>query len=199
MMVRVKMKVFVISGPSGSGKTSILRELFGRSQIKNNFFKIPTFTTRAPRKSEKDGIDYRFLTKKRFLEFKRKGYFLETKKYLDDFYATPKDFLKQASRLNKYPLLCIDVEGAFKIKKKFKHKAVLIFISPPSEEALQTRLKKRRTEEEGILKKRLRIAKKEVKYAEKYQYQLINKSLKQTVDSLEGILAQEIFCYGQKM
>jgi len=188
----MKMKVFVISGPSGSGKTSILKELFGRGGIKNNFFKIPTFTTRRPRKGEKDGIDYRFLTKKLFLELKRKGYFLETKKYLDDFYATPKDFLKQSSRLNKYPFLCIDVEGALKIKEKFKHKAVLIFIFPPSEKVLQSRLKKRRTEEAGILKKRLRIAKKEVKYAEKYQYRLINKSLKQTVDSLEEILTKEI-------
>jgi len=183
-------KIFVISGPSGSGKTALLKKLFRSRQIREKFFKIPTFTTRKPRKGERNFLDYCFLTKEEFLRLKRKKFFLESKKYLEDFYGTPKDFLKKTGK--KFPLLCIDVEGALKIKKKFKDKAVLVFIQPPSSKVLEARLRKRRTEPEEILKKRLRIAKKEVKYAKKYKYRLTNQNLDKTKEELKRILLEEV-------
>ena len=188
----MKTKIFIISGPSGSGKTSILKRLFRRVRIARSFFKVPTYTTRSPRKGERNSIDYCFLTKGDFLKLKQKDCFFETKKYLDNFYATPKNFLSQAFSRNAHPFLCIDVQGALKIKKKFKNAAVLIFVAPPSEKILKLRLKQRRTEDADILKKRLRIAKKEVKYAEKYHYRLVNNNLKDIVDALENILLKEI-------
>ncbi len=183
-------KIFIISGPSGSGKTALLRRLFRLTSVKRKFLRIPTFTTRAPRRGEKNFLDYRFLTKEEFLRLKRKDFFLETKKYLEDFYGTPKSFLREAKR--KFPILCIDVEGALKIRRKFREKVVLIFLHPPSSKVLKTRLRKRKTEPEEILKKRLRIAEKEVKYAKKYKYQLVNKNLGKTVERLKEILFKEI-------
>lgn len=189
---RMERKVFVISGPSGSGKTSILNKLIKKKTIRAKFVKILTATTRPPRCKEKDGLDYLFLSKERFSKLKERRYFLETKKFLDDFYGTPNHLLCAAFRKNKFPLLCIDVEGALKVKKKFGSKAVLIFIYPPSQSALISRLKKRDTESKQILKKRLRIAKKEVKYAQKYDYRVTNIQLDKTVEELENILLGEI-------
>ena len=187
----MKSKIFVVSGPSGSGKTSILKRLFERKKIKKNFLKIPTYTTRSPRKNERRGVDYCFLSKDRFLDLKRKGFFLESKRFLQDFYGSPKSALKEAEKRGKFPVLCIDVEGATVVKEKFKDKAVLIFIAPPSKEALVKRLRARNSEKESVLKKRLRIAKKEVKYAEKYHYQVVNDKLADTVEMLERILLKE--------
>jgi guanylate kinase len=188
----MKLKIFVVSGPSGSGKTSILKRLFKKPKIKKYFLKIPTYTTRTPRKGEREGKDYYFLSRLKFLSLKKKKFFLESKRFLDDFYGSPKSAVFEARRDGKFPLLCIDVEGAAKIKKKFKDKAVLIFIEPPSKEALMGRLRKRKTEEEAVLKKRLRIAKKEVKYAAKYHYRVINDNLGDTVGRLKRILLKEI-------
>ncbi|MBN2120229.1 MAG: guanylate kinase [Candidatus Omnitrophica bacterium] len=187
----MKTKIFVVSGPSGSGKTSILKALFRRKKIKRNFLIIPTCTTRSPRRGEKEAVDYHFLTRDNFQALKKRGFFLESKKFLQDFYGTPKSFLSQARRQKKHPLLCIDVEGALKVKKKFRQRSVLVFIDVPSDKALKARLKKRKTEKQAVLKKRLRIAKKEVKYATKYHYRIVNENFKDTVDVLEDIFLKE--------
>ena len=188
----MKQRIFVISGPSGSGKTSILEKLFRKKEIRDTFFKVLTFTTRSPRSGEKHGKDYFFLSRKEFLSLKRKRFFLETKQYLDHFYATPKEFYSQARGVGKSPIFCIDVEGALKVKKKFGSRVRLIFIAPPSDDVLKQRLYGRKTEEEGILKKRLRIAKKEVKYAEKYNHILVNDSLSKTVTRVKEVLLLEV-------
>ena len=187
----MKVKIFVVSGPSGSGKTSILKLLFRKKRINDNFLKVPTYTTR-PRKGERQGSDYCFLPRSEFLKLKKKRFFLESKRFLDDLYGSPRQAVEEAARRGKFPLLCIDVEGASKLKSRFKDKAVLIFIGPPSQDVLVRRLRKRKSEAEEELKKRLRIAEKEVKYAKKYDYNIINDRLEDTVDALERILAREI-------
>jgi len=185
-------KVFILSGPSGAGKTSVLKEGFKYPEIEKNFLRVLTATTRSPRPGEKDGREYLFLSKPEFSSLKKRGGFLETKKFLGNFYGTPKSFFQQADEHEKFPLLCIDVEGAFNIKKIYGRKTVLIFIAPPSEKILSARLLRRHTEGVPILKKRLRIAKKEVKYAEKYHYRLVNKNLQRAGEELREILLKEI-------
>lgn len=188
----MKRKIFVVSGPSGSGKTSILKRLFRQKKIKESFLKIPTYTTRARRKGERQASDYHFLSKDKFKRLKAEGFFLESKRFLDDFYGSPKGAVEEAGEKGKFSLLCLDVEGAIKIKTKFKNKAVLIFIKPPSKEVLLKRLRKRKSEKEDGLKKRLRIAEKEVKYAKKYHYRVVNDKLEDTVRVLSRILLKEI-------
>jgi guanylate kinase len=188
----MKRKIFVVSGPSGSGKTSILKKLFRQKKIRANFLKIPTYTTRPRRRGERQGSDYYFLSKDKFLGLKRKGFFLESKRFLDDFYGSPKDAVEEAAKKGRSALLCLDVEGAEKIKGKFGARAVLIFIAPPSKSVLVKRLRKRRSEKEAVLKKRLRIAEKEVKYAKKYHYRVVNDKLEDTVSALRQILLKEI-------
>lgn len=185
-------KVFILSGPSGAGKTSVLKEGFKYSEIEKNFLRVLTATTRPPRPGEKNGRDYLFLSKPEFSRLKRQDGFLETKNFLGNFYGTPKSFFQQAEAQGKFPLLCIDVEGASIIKKIYGRRTVLIFILPPSKKILSARLLRRRTEGEAVLKKRLRIAKKEVKYAEKYHYQIVNKNLQRAGEDLKEILLKEI-------
>ncbi len=170
----------------------MLKEAFKFPEIERNFLRILTATTRSPRPGEKDGRDYLFLSRPEFLSLKKRGGFLEAKNFLGNFYGTPKSFFQQADEQEKFPLLCIDVDGAFNIKKIYRRKTVLIFIEPPSERILFARLLSRRTEGASILKKRLRIAKKEVKYAEKYRYRLVNKNLKRAGEELRRILLKEI-------
>jgi len=181
-----------ICGPSGSGKTSVLKRLFRQKRIKENFLKIPTYTTRSRRRGERQASDYYFLSKDKFLILKRKGFFLESKRFLDDFYGSPRKAVEEAAKKGKFALLCLDVEGAVKIKRMFKGEAVLVFIAPPSKSVLVKRLRKRRTEKEECLKKRLRIAEKEVKYAKKYHYRVVNDKLGDTVKALRHILLKEI-------
>lgn len=188
----MRKTIFVISGPSGCGKTTVLENLFQKPEIKDSFSRVLTVTSRFPRKGEKDGVDYRFVGRQEFRQMKRKGYFFETKKYLDDYYGTPGDFLDWAEKKNKNPVLCIDVEGGFKIKDFYKEKAVLIFIHPPSENHLNQRLAQRKSEEDKSLKKRLRIAKKEVKYATKYDYQIVNEDIERTTNQIKKIMLEEI-------
>jgi guanylate kinase len=145
-----------------------------------------TVTSRQPRRGEADGKDYHFVTKQKFIQLQQRGYFFETKKYLEDFYGTPRRFVYEAEKQKKHPLLCIDVEGALKVKKAFKERSLLIFILPPSEKALSQRLTGRKSEEPETLKKRLRIAKKEVKYAEKYDYSVLNQDLIKILLSTAG-------------
>jgi len=185
------VKIFVISGPSGSGKTSLLRTLFHKKQIKAQFFRVRTVTTRKPRQGERAGRDYYFLDKKKFLKARQEEHFLETKKYLEDFYGTPKDFLDKAEQNKKHPILCIDVEGMQKVKRVYPKKTVSIFILPPSDKELEQRLHLRRTEDTQKVKKRLRIAKKEVKYATKYNYRVTNDDFCGTVEKISGILLRE--------
>ncbi len=184
-------KIFIISGPSGSGKTSILKRVFHNRQVRKAFFRVPTVTTRNPRPAERDGADYKFVDKHRFLELKERGYFLETKQYLNDFYGTPNDFLKEAEEKKSYPILCIDVEGMQKVTDIYPDRTTSIFILPPSGEILERRLQTRQTESVQKLKKRLRIAKKEVKYATKYDYQVMNYDLDKTTKEIIQIISKE--------
>jgi guanylate kinase len=188
----VKTKVFVISGPSGSGKTTLLEKALKKRRIKARFFRVITYTTRQPRPGEVPGKDYVFIEKSEFLRLQRKKFFAESKNILGNYYGTPFFMLiDEAQKKGKYPILCIDVQGAMDIKKHFGKNAVLIFIMPPSVEELEKRLNKRGAENSVQIKKRLLLAQKEVKYANKYNYIIENKNIRKALESLSDVLLKE--------
>lgn len=116
---------------------------------------------------------------------------------LGNFYGTPKYFLSKAEQDKKHLLLCIDVKGALDIRKRYPTNAVLVFIVPPSEEELRHRLLHRTTESRQSLVERLNLARKEIKMAKKYDYCIINDTLKVSVAALEHICLAEEYrrCY----
>ena len=130
-----KGKTFVISGPSGVGKGTVLKALL--EQRKNVYISVSA-TTRTARPGEEDGIHYHFLEKATFQEWIAQDAFLEYAKYVGNFYGTPKKFVDSAMDEGQDVILEIDVQGALQVAEK-RPETILIFIAPPSWEALEQR------------------------------------------------------------
>ena len=181
-------KIFILSGPAGAGKTTLLNKLFQKKVIKKNFIRAISFTTRAIRPQEKAGRDYFFISREKFLELKKKKFFLESQKVLSDYYGTPKYFYRRAKREKKNLILCIDVKGGMYLKKNFKIDTIVtIFISAQDRHELYRRLEMR-VEKKDLIKKRLTLAKKELQFSKFYDYVIVNQDLKASLKTLETIL-----------
>jgi len=124
--------VFVISGPSGSGKTTLAKEILKQPQLKDQFTKSVSFTTRPKRPRERQGRDYFFVSKKEFQSLLGAKKILEHTHYLGYDYGTPRDFLKQAIRKGQHVILCLDIRGASFVKRAFPQRTITIFVKPPS-------------------------------------------------------------------
>lgn len=186
--MRQKGLLFVISGPSGSGKNTVIKEFLKRH--KRDFTLSISATTRAPRAGEKEGVNYYFYSKAKFRDLARKGMFLEYARVLDNYYGTPASKVQKALIAGKHVIMDIDIQGAAKIRSKTRD-CVTIFIIPPTVAELAKRLKKRKTETRDAIKKRLALARKELKERSKYDYIVINKDLKKAVSQIESILELE--------
>lgn len=182
-----KGKIFVISAPSGSGKTTLCRRLLRGCR---NLVVSRSFTTRPLRRGEKNNRDYIFVSKKEFENQIRKKNFLEWANVFGNFYGTPGGFVDKKINSGKSVLLVIDVQGAFKVKKRIPS-AVLIFIMPPSIEELKKRLQKRKSDGIKEIRIRLKIAQREIKKAKRYDYIVVNEEIEHALCRLKKIVAQE--------
>jgi guanylate kinase len=182
-----KGKIFVISAPSGSGKTTLCKRLLKEC---GNLVVSKSFTTRPLRRGEKNNRDYIFVTKNEFEKQVRRKNFLEWANVFGNLYGTPKDFVDKKINSGKSVLLVIDVQGAFKAKRRVPS-AVLIFIMPPSIEELKKRLQKRKSDGAKEIKIRLKIAQREIRKAKKYDYIVVNEKIEHALLELKKIVAQE--------
>jgi guanylate kinase len=186
--------IFVVSGPSGSGKTTLLKQLLkGLKDLKHKLVKSISFTTRPKRPRERDRKDYFFLTNNEFNKKLRAKKILERTRYLGYDYGTPKDFVEGQLKKGRHILLCLDLKGAFKIKKLYPRNSVTIFVLPPSLAALEERIIRRgsKTQKEEV-RQRLRLAREELIASSRYDYCLMNKNLNQAVRELKDIISREI-------
>lgn len=183
-----KGKIFVISAPSGSGKTTLCKELL--SLPLKNLVRSVSSTTRSPRGKEREGKDYFFISPRDFKARKGKGAFLEWARVLDNFYGTPRAFVERCIKGGKDAILSIDVQGAMQVRRKYSA-AVLIFILPPSFKNLKSRLKKRSTENNKEILKRLNLARQEVAYLGRYNYVVVNDTIKKATEQLKAIILAE--------
>lgn len=173
--------LIVLSGPSGVGKGTILERA---SQRLPNLCHSISATTRPPRPTEEEGRNYFFRSPEQFEQMRQSGEFLEWARYLDYCYGTPRARVLERLREGRDVTLEIDVQGGKQVCAQFPD-AVLIFVLPPSEEALRDRLLARNTESEEALDRRLRAHREECKHLADYDYAIIN-------DRLED--AVELFC-----
>ncbi len=180
-------KLFVISGSSGVGKGTVLKGFLEKNP---NFMLSISCTTRAPRKGEVDGVNYFFLTKEEFQNCIDNDKFLEWAEFAGNRYGTKKKYIQQCLAEGKDIILEIDTQGALQVKKKMPE-AVLIFICPPSIEALENRLRGRHTEDEATIQKRLQEVKTELERAENFDYKVINDDLDKAIADLEKIISGE--------
>ena len=181
-----KGTLLIISGPSGVGKGTLLSSVLERYDPKDVYFSV-SVTTRAPRPGEREGINYHYISREEYEALKKSGGLLEWNVFCDVGYGTPFDPVKRALSEGKLVILEIDVNGMRQVVKKMPD-AITVFVAPPSFEELERRIRKRNTETEGQLKKRLSAAERELLAAEDYKYTVINDGLEDAVNELSGIL-----------
>ncbi|MGI4852730.1 MAG: guanylate kinase [Janthinobacterium lividum] len=180
--------LFIISAPSGSGKSTLVNEL--RKFVEGLEFSV-SYTTRAPRGSEEDGREYHFTTRDAFERMIAADAFLEWAEVFGNYYGTARSALVLAAEHGRDLLLDIDVQGAMQVMQRMPE-AVSIFIMPPGPKVLETRLRNRSAAEhmtdEAVIDLRLRQARSELDYVEKYQYAIVNDVLDTAAAELRAVV-----------
>ena len=186
---RLAGKLFVISAPSGCGKTTLCKRLL-KDDI--GLLDSVSVTTRPPRQGEKGGVDYHFVSKKRFQGMIERGALLEYEDNFGHLYGTPKKFIDKTLKDGKSVLLSIDVKGAMKVRKLYSHNSVLIFVLPPSLGELKKRLKYRMSDGAAAISKRLATARKEIAYKRSYDYRIVNDRLDSAYKRLKKMIVTHL-------
>lgn len=179
--------LLVVSAPSAGGKGTILRELFRREE---GLQMSVSATTRQPRPGEVDGKDYYFVSRDTFQQWVDTGSMLEHAEYVGNCYGTPKGPVEEWLAQGLDVVLEIDVQGGSQIKE-LAPDCVSVFITPPSMEVLEKRLRERGTEDEETIRKRLAAARQELAFAERYDYIVVNDQLEDAVEDMRAILRSE--------
>jgi guanylate kinase len=176
--------LFIISAPSGGGKTTLSKALVDR--FKDILYSV-SYTTRPPRKGERNGVDYYFILKKDFKKRIESGHWAEWAEVHGNYYGTSAVFLEKGLASGSDILLDIDVQGTLQILENYPD-SVTIFIMPPSLETLRKRLEMRRTESRETIKRRLLTAEKEMAQKDLYRYVIVNDRLSVSIEKLIAII-----------
>lgn len=180
--------LFVITGSSGTGKTTLLKEAF--QVIPGVEFSVSA-TTRQRREGEKDGVDYHFLSKSNFQELQDRGELLEWAEVYGNSYGTPRAPVEQALNQGRSILLEIDVQGARQVREKLPQ-AVLVFVLPPSLEAIEQRLRGRSTDSEEIIARRVNEAMVQISACGEFDYLVVNDKLEEAHKVFQSVLISEM-------
>ena len=179
-------KLVILSGPSGVGKDAVIDAwIAANPRVK----RVVTYTTRAPRDGEKNGVDYNFVSPAKFAELEGLGRFWESKNVHGHMYASPKADTEQLLEQGRVAILKIDVQGALEVMQLCPE-ALTVFIMPPSDAELERRIRGRATEDEDTINQRLETAKKEIECAGLYQHRIVNDDLAKTVQELQEIVSR---------
>jgi guanylate kinase len=181
--------LIILSGPSGVGKDAVLTRM-RRSGRPLHY--VVTATTRPKRAREKDGVNYHFLSRKEFQQMIDRHQFLEWANVYGNYYGVPKAQVASALSKGADTIVKVDIQGAATIKKTLPQ-AVFIFLMPPSIEALEKRLKRRRSESSEELALRLERAKEEIKSLPLFDYVITShqNKLDEVVSQIDAIIATE--------
>lgn len=187
-MTESKGRLLIFSAPSGSGKSTIVQWLMKEHPELNMHFSI-SCTTRAPRGTEKNGVEYFFISPAEFKEKIAQDAFVEYEEvYTDKYYGTLKSQVTEMTENGQNVVFDIDVKGGCNIKRQYGSKALSIFIQPPSIEELRRRLEGRATDAQEVIEQRLSKASYELTFAEKFDVVIVNDDLeKAKADTLNAI------------
>jgi guanylate kinase len=184
----------LISAPSGGGKTTLCQQLLA---ARPQMTRAVTCTTRAPRKGERDGVDYYFLDAESFLKRVQAGNFLEHATVYGNRYGTLKAEVLGKLRQGSDVLLNVDVQGAAAIREKaqedeeLKRALVSVFLTPPSMDVLVGRLRRRGTDAEPVIQKRLSVARQEIGQWKNFEYLLLSNSIQEDLRRMLAIVEAE--------
>ena len=182
-------KILIISSPSGGGKTSICRKLLSPARKRQGWKFSISYTTRSPRRGERDGREYHFVSPDEFRSKVRTNFFAEHFKVHLYQYGTPRQPIDAITRRGGVMLLDVDVQGARRLKREFPD-AISIFVLPPSQAELRKRLRRRGTETKEQLRVRQNNALKEMQTFKnhKFDYVVVNKELGTAVKQVLAIV-----------
>jgi guanylate kinase len=184
----------LISAPSGGGKTTLCHQLLA---ARPDMTRAVTCTTREPRNNEKDGVDYYFLDAASFLKRLQAGNFLEHATVYGHSYGILKSEVLGKLRLGKDVLLNVDVQGAATIRSRaeedpeLKRSLVTVFLTPASISVLENRLRKRATDTEVTIQKRLSVARQEIAQWKNFDYLIISRSVADDLNHMQSIIEAE--------
>ncbi|QZX49079.1 guanylate kinase [Mycoplasma sp. E35C] len=181
--------IILISGPSGVGKGTIVNHLLLDKELKLNL--SISATTRKIRENEIDGVHYHFKTKEEFQKMIDDNALLEYANYVNNFYGTPLSTVKEIVNKNENLILEIEYQGVLQVLNK-GFRTLSIFITPPSQDELINRLKKRGTESDETINKRLEQAIKEYAHKEFYDHVIVNDDLDKTIDKIKKLIKESI-------
>ncbi len=176
--------LFVLAAPSGGGKTSLVKALLEREP---GMRLSVSYTTRAPRAGERDGIDYHFVDEATFMTLRQRGEFLEHAHVHGNWYATSATWLAAEVAAGHDVLLEIDWQGAHQVRRLIPG-AVLIFILPPSLASLEERLNRRGQDASEVIARRVEAAREEMRHVGEFDYVIMNQDFARAVDDLSVIV-----------
>ena len=190
-----KTKLIVFSAPSGAGKSSLIKNIIEKST--GDIELSISATTRPPRNGEEHGRDYFFISDEEFNELRRSDSFIEHANVHGYHYGTLKSFVDEKIQNGISIILDIDVQGFNLIRNAIEHN-LSIFIIPPSIKELRKRLTSRGLDSSDVIEKRLLNAKTELKYAEQYDYIVLNDLFENTLSELVSIINNENYIYDRE-
>jgi guanylate kinase len=180
--------ILILSSPSGAGKTTLAKKI---EHSDKNFKISVSYTTRAPRTNEVDGVDYNFVSIKKFQELASQNKFLEQAKVFGNYYATLKGPIEDNLAKGNDYLFDIDWQGTEQVKKIMPFDIVSVFILPPSISDLESRLKKREEQNKELINQRMKMAKDEIKHWKDYKYIVVNKDVENCFEQINKIIKIE--------
>lgn len=178
----------IISGFSGAGKGTVMKALLAK--YSSQYALSISATSRKPREGEVNGREYFFKTKEEFEELIAQEKLIEYAKYVDNYYGTPADYVEEQRNAGKDMILEIEIQGALQVKAKYPE-AMLIFLTPPSIQELKNRLIGRGTEEMPVIEARLRRAKEEAEYMDRYEYIVVNDTVEECVEQIHRLIQSQ--------
>jgi guanylate kinase len=182
--MKIPGTLYIISAPSGGGKTSLVNALL--ESVSNLEVSI-SYTTRAPRPGEKEGVDYHFVNETQFKQLIQEKAFLEHAIVFGHYYGTSVAWVNKKIEAGIDIILEIDWQGAQQIREKMPE-SIGIFIIPPSWEILEKRLRLRAQDEETVINKRMADAKAELAHFDEYDYLILNENFSNALADLNAIL-----------
>ena len=180
-------KLIIFSAPSGSGKSTIINKLMSEYGLRGRF--SISATSRKPRGSERDGVEYYFLSEEDFRKRIGEGDFLEYEEvYPGCFYGTLRSEVDRTLARGENVILDIDVQGGLNVKKIYGDRALTLFIQPPSIERLRERLERRGTDAPEVIERRLAKAETELSFAPKYDAIVVNDDLEEACQTAARVV-----------